>query len=546
MIVAGRRLFLRNLSGASARADSVRPASAQILQPYTGDPQGRQHRRRRAFLLGSLIISCLILGGAFALLAPSLIAPVLALPAILALITIWALPDVARPQHRVQEGFFFAFFITTIMWPNYLAIAIPGLPWITVSRLIGLPLMTFLLISVSTSKPFRERLAQVLAAAPWLWRLIVIFVAIQLLSILFSADKSQSIQKFIVTQFSWTAIFFVGCWVFSKPGAANFWVKILWAMAVTICLLTIVEFRLGRLPWAGHIPSFLQINDPSVAGALATQTRAYSGRYRAHATFGTSLGLGEFLALSLPFILNILATTTRTLERAAAGATIILLFVASYLSNARSGTLGLIIGTMLYFLFWAIIRWRRSPRGILGPAIVVGYPVMGLIVLAITLFVGKIHRAVWGGGETAASTGARVIQYRMGWPLILSHPWGYGIGQGAPTLNFHVPSGELTIDTYYLAVALEYGIVGFFVYYGLFIAAIVMAIRTGLNGRARDSESKLLIPLAVATVVFIFIKSVFSQQDNHPLVFMMLGMVAALVWRVRNYNADSVDLTQKK
>jgi len=34
---------------------------------------------------------------------------------------------------------------------------------------------------------------------------------------------------------------------------------------------------------------------------------------------------------------------------------------------------------------------------------------------------------------------------------------------------------------------------------------------------------------------------VFSQQDNHPLVFMMLGMVCALVYRIkRDISANQV------
>jgi hypothetical protein len=39
---------------------------------------------------------------------------------------------------------------------------------------------------------------------------------------------------------------------------------------------------------------------------------------------------------------------------------------------------------------------------------------------------------------------------------------------------------------------------------------------------------------------FFVIKSVFSQQDNHPLVFMMLGMVVALVWRIQQQRPVAV------
>jgi hypothetical protein len=38
----------------------------------------------------------------------------------------------------------------------------------------------------------------------------------------------------------------------------------------------------------------------------------------------------------------------------------------------------------------------------------------------------------------------------------------------------------------------------------------------------------LFAPLAIALTNFLVIKSVFSQQDNHPVVYMMLGAVVAL------------------
>ena len=49
----------------------------------------------------------------------------------------------------------------------------------------------------------------------------------------------------------------------------------------------------------------------------------------------------------------------------------------------------------------------------------------------------------------------------------------------------------------------------------------------------KDREHRFFAAIAVALTVFLVIKSVFSQQDNLPLVFIMLGMFVALSARFR-------------
>jgi hypothetical protein len=457
----------------------------------------------------------------------------MAVPLILLGVVIWALPDIENPPVRSMEVLLFALFIALIMWPNYLAIALPGLPWITVVRLTGFPLLFLLLISLSVSAEFRARLSVTLEALPLLWQASVLFAVIQFISIGLSASIGPSINKFINAQITWTTVFFVSCYVFAKPGRAVFWTRVLWGMALMIGLIAILEFHEGQVPWTGHVPSFLKINDPSVALAMKGQMRAYTNRYRAQATFSTSIGLGEFMALTMPFILHIIATTPRWPMRLAAFATAPFIVFVTFLTDARSGMLGLIVGGLLYALLWGALQWRRNPTSILGPIVVLSYPAMVPVVFALTMFVGRIRRAVWGGGETADSTAGRVEQWHAGWPLILKAPWGYGIGQAAITLGIREPGGLLTIDTYYLSILLEYGVIGFIVYYGMVATAAVSAAKYGLDPRAKQEEYMLLLPISVSLVVFLIIKSVFSQQDNHPLVFMMLGMVTALIYRTR-------------
>ncbi len=70
---------------------------------------------------------------------------------------------------------------------------------------------------------------------------------------------------------------------------------------------------------------------------------------------------------------------------------------------------------------------------------------------------------------------------------------------------------------------------GFVLYFGMLIAGIYKSGKQFLI--TTSVEAGLLAPVAISLVNFFIIKSVLSQQENHPLVFMILAMAVALIWR---------------
>jgi hypothetical protein len=66
----------------------------------------------------------------------------------------------------------------------------------------------------------------------------------------------------------------------------------------------------------------------------------------------------------------------------------------------------------------------------------------------------------------------------------------------------------------------------------MFVIAIWQAGKIVVEYRGADGEVELLKPIGVSVVTFLIIKSVFSEQSNHPIMFMLLGMVVALTHRL--------------
>lgn len=497
-----------------------------LLGPYT---QSVWYQRHRRLCLSSLGIFALFYGFAFGLFGrfylPNLLLP---LGVLLALV-IWQLPEGdAAPEGLLKKGLF-AYMFALLCWPDYIAFALPGLPWITIIRIIGVPLAFLLLTCVSVSPDLRRRAKLILASGDLIWKGVAAFAIMGLVSIGLSRDPGTSISKFSVAQINWTAMFFISCIVFVQPGTIRRLAKSLWLIAVFVCVIGVYENHIHRVPWAGHIPSFLVIQDESVQRVLAGTARAGTSVYRVQSKFGTSLGLAEFLAIATPFIFHFIATGRTLLTRLAAFATVPLIFYIVNATDSRLAAIGLFISLALYLLYWAVVRWKADHNSIMGPAITIGYPAIFAVMFSATLFIGRIRAQVWGDGSQQASTDARKAMYRQGIPMVIRNPIGHGFGQGAATLGYHNPGGTLTIDTYYLAVALEFGVVGFIVFYGILLFAIWKSAWTAYEGI--DPESEWLGPMAIALLNFVISKSVFSNMENHPLIFIMLGAVVSLLYR---------------
>jgi len=464
----------------------------------------------------------------------TLIAACLVLPGLFLVLVLWVMPATDRVPERLLEFLFFAFLVVLVVWPNYVALSLPGLPWITLIRLIGFPLASVLIICCFVSGKFRATIRVPLTASPLITKLFIAFLVFQVLSVVFSKDPSESLNKLIIAQITWTAIFFSACYVFAKPGRATLWAALMCLTALFVALIGLREHSQGQVLWAGHIPSFLKVGDEVVRRILTPHFREYTGRYRTLSTFSTPLGFAEFLALALPFVLHFAVEARRLVIRVAAILAIPFLIYVVLLTDSRLGMVGCLTALLFYGLIWSIRRWRSERKSIFGPAIALAYPLIIVGTVGLTFVSHRIHAVVWGGDATQqGSTDVRREQLTIALPKIASRPWGYGMQMAAETVGYKTPGGILTLDSYYLTIALEYGVLGFIVFYGMFGTAIFAAGRVVLSRTEVDPEVGLLVPAGLALVNFFIIKSVFSQDDNHPVAFMLLALVVILDWRSR-------------
>lgn len=517
---------------------------AELSRRFTGDeaalaarPILAGYRRElapgwRAIAFVIIAVTALAYGLAFGYMAPARMMPLVAPIALLCGLVIWALPPGDYAPTRLLEPLFVAFFAALVLWPNYLAIALPSLPWLTLLRIIGAPLLIVLLVCISVSSVFRARLWSVLTTdKALLWLLLGVVVA-QTITLPLSRDPSFSFNRWVIAQVNWTAIFVVACVVFMRPRFSEYWVRILLAMLFILCAYGIWEARIGRVPWAGQIPPFLKIEDENVQRILGGASRAAIGVKRVQGPSTTPLGFAELLGLAIPFAMHLALDRYSIVTRLIGIAFIPLAIYVILLTDSRLGVVAALASAMFYLFIWALLRWRQHKKSIFGPAIIVAYPIIFVAFVAATFLVGRLRAEVWGDGSQQASTESRLVQWEMAIPKLLRNPVGHGMGTSGDTLGFANGAGVVTIDSYFLSILLEIGVVGFILYYGLFLRGIWLATRTVVSS-GEDQEIRLLLPIAVSLINFVIVKAVLSQDANHPMVFMMLGAVVALTYRAR-------------
>lgn len=507
---------------------------SRILIPYTPDPDAPARKLRRWVGLGVLFFFCWFWGLAFAFLAPFLLLIFVVPAAVLASLCVWALPAEMSAPLKAMNWLFFAYLVVKLLWPDYLAIDVRVLPWITVARLAAIGITITLLISLSVSETFRKELKSIVTDSKIVFYFLIAFNLIQILTLPLSHSLSISMGRFYNDEINWIFMFFVACWVFAHPGRAERWTNIFWIASMPIAVLATFEFLKHHVLWAGHIPAFLRIEDPSIQMMLAGVERAYTGRYRAIGTFTTPLGLGEYFALAAPFAFNVVlnAGFSRNL-RITAAAAIPMIMLGVWLTNARVGSIGFLTAFVIFGLIWTLHQRRFRPRNVFASLINFSYPVLFLGLISATVVFGRLRRIVWGGGETNSSTEGRKAQVEAAIPLIEKNPIGHGVAMAAQTLGFRAPSGLLTIDSYFLSILLEYGVIGFLAYYGMFAWGAGRAIRVGMAQPPEKRELGLLIPAGVSLIIYIQVKSVFSEELNNSLGFIILALTCALIHRVK-------------
>jgi len=501
---------------------------ARILPPYTRRVDDLRHRIVQLVGGTTVILLAVLFGFAIALFG--LYGWFLyAIPLVLMiLLALWMAPDVDTNADRLIARLYFLFLAVLMVWPPYLALNLPGLPWISFQRITMFLLAAVTLYAFATSLRLRLEMGEILASHIWLTRLLLAWIAWQ--TLMMAVGKFQSASSWVNMLMLRYLFLFVTAWVVIHAGRPQQLVRLILVTITITAAVVIPEARLGKPIWAEHVPSFLSI-DPAILESLNTSLFR-SNEYRARSIFSNSLVYAEYLGMVLPFCLLAISRAKSAWRRLLLLALLFLLITAGLMTNARTAFITMIATIPAFLGLWI---WRRNrllagKRDLVAPSLLAMYPAALTMLILATLFVGRVRVRVFGDGSQKYSDAARGDQWAMAIPQIIKNPIGHGMGSIQRVVPYYSPGGKFTIDSYPINLLVEYGIPGFLLFAGLFILAVGMGIRIYLRAEGEDE----LVAGAAAVGLFSYLLSrlVLSMDGGTNLAFGYAGLILGL-WYVQ-------------
>lgn len=499
-------------------------ARAAVLPNYRQEPS-----RLRRMTVKSLFYVTIVLMGLFYGFSVVLLPPVLLLyfsfPILLLLaLVLWAMPDAGRGPVALVTFCFIGFNLSLVLWPDYMAIQIPGFAWISFRRLWSWFLAGALLLCLAMSKGVRTRLWERMTVTRPFWIMVVLYFLWHWLTIPMSAGAIRSMNISLNQAFIWGIPLLAAAYLFDGYKSLRRWELLMLFAGVINCVIALLESRNGELLWANHIPAFLTVEDETLQRILAGAVR--DGHYRSTSVFTVSLCLAEFLAILAPFALRRVFATNKIGRILFWVAFDLIVWGAIVLTHARLGIVGWLAAHVVFIFLWSWKRWATKPRDLIGPAFSLAFPFAATALLVAMFTVPAVHVRTIGGGSTGFSDQARQQQYHLFWPKLVQNPLGYGSGQSGGILNFRSPGGQYTVDSYFITTGIDYGLVGLVCFFGMFFYTFYLMATTYLESDSKEAE--MALPIACAIAVLFMIRLVLSQLDNMPIIFVVFGMAIAL------------------
>ena len=459
----------------------------------------------------------------------------------IALVGIWAMPEKDEfLENKVRFGFFI-FLMFWCMWPEYLSlIKLPGDPWMSPQRILIYILLLMSLIMFSVSKSSKNTLYNNFINNRMIFILVLVFMFASLISIFFSKTIEFSTTYFIKDLMFNFLVFFIASTLITKEEHLKVIFKICIFSAIILSLMAFYENSLNQTIWAHHLPRGMFAANEEVQKILTPMFRF--GDYRVKGSSLTSLEYAELLSYILPMCLYYFLENKNTFIKFMMVIAIVLIFYAIVVSRSRLGLVGAIVSISNYSFIISIRYWRLNKHSLIGPALLVMYPA-GLIAFGLLIgFSTTLSSMILGGSGHAGSTNARPEMWIKGLPMVAERPFfGYGLNMGASTLNYTTQGGFLTIDTFILQIMLETGLIGGVAFVLIFLFGSFQTSKVYINSKSDDGFGKMGAAIASILLAFIVIKIVLSQRSNHPLLFLLLGVITN--YYVTTYKNKDAKLT---
>lgn len=415
-----------------------------------------------------------------------------------------------------------AYIAADVLWPSYVAIILPGLPYITPSRIILTLLAIGWIGAIARSPSVVETLSHRLRALRWIAIPLVAIIALKLLAIPFSPYRALAIKCLANQSITWYLPFLLTASLLRSRDDLLRGARVFVVAASIVGVLVVWERVTHTNPYVATLGQLVTANERWIPSTFTREFRR--GGYRAFGPYTACLSLAELMTVCLPFALYWYEYARSRYARGALAASVLLMLFGTFAADSRTGMLtsGFILS--LYLLIRVGRLAARDPRPARRRLIMTGVVLCVVAMVATGLY--AMRQLDWE--DAFGANGSRTRQLQLARPLLRDRPLiGYGPGNGVAALMLQYrPNGfDLTIDSYYLTAALETGFPGLIVLLILLGAFVCLAYKRAFEDRP---DASLYLALALFGTAFALVRTTLSQDQNMNLFYIVLGAFVAL------------------
>lgn len=479
-----------------------------------GPPRWRGALTAFAFFIALSVYTAL---AAFALVIAPPLGALFVAPIGVGVLALWA-QGPALPRAPLRLGIYIAAFLL-VLWPVYMHVKLGPLPILTPPRVLFYTLTGAWILDMMRSPLRRGQFVYALRCNGLLSGCVLGMFALGALSLPMAEGRAISVPEFVRQVIIWMLPFCVTLTYIRRPGELMTLIKVLTAAAVVSGVIAIMETMSGTL-MASVLSPLIADNVEWLRNVQAQKIR--DGVFRAQASHTHPLSLGEFQSIMAPFAVAFMLGAKRVPAKIWWALGLGAILAGAIFTSSRAAFLAIMVSmsamggvlTIRAIQNVAYTRWRP----------VVGLAVLSLIVASpIVAVVGQKFIAGEGGQSASNSSQARLDQIEQAWPKILKRPvGGYGVGRSTKVLGFW--GQGLTIDNYYLSLALDLGLPGPIMFIGMFAAMGGGAMRRSRAGP--KTEQMVYLAFAASAAGIVVCRMVLSLTGNIGVYYVLLGAFA--------------------
>ncbi|TFW16410.1 O-antigen ligase family protein [Duganella callida] len=482
-----------------------------------------------AMVLLGIVLAAFVVGALIGLDPGTAVRAMVLLATPLVLVLVWAAPKSADDPAARLNLLLVGVLLASMLWPSYVVFSTSGLPGIEPKRMLSLLLLGYWLYKMFTAPVLAQRFMRRWRAGGLPLALLVGFLLWRLASALASEQPVYSFIQYGWSVFNFHLVFFVALSSLRDRRDVAAVMKLLVGGAVLVALLGGVERVVGH----NLFSKLVSADNEVVAAALADKLR--DGGNRVQATFEHPMVMAEFLMMIVPMAVFLLFDSTRQRNKVAGAVALAAIMAGVLLSGTRSAILtsGAVLGLTLVLYFLENLRGRGgfTARGLLSLIGLIGIITVALAAVPVVTELVQGRNAYERGSSTA-----RVIQYQMGLPKLEKQPvLGYGAGMGNFQVGFKASKGRVSVDSYYLTMALDSGVPGLLLFVGVLLGFIGMGLRLSFVETAPGPRLMARV-LAVSLIGTLATRAVLSIEFN--LFYMALVCALLLVLKAQRREQD--------